>query len=378
LPDAFSPWQKNYLEALSDCTFGNFTVSNKNIDIILKTYSGQLPDSLYAELYLSKAYNHINLHEYNKALKAYEILKNNYYKYLTKEEIDYYNDDYDLYTCIKDYPAQRISKSSDTEIKIEKDMAGMLNIPLKVCGKDYKFVYDTGANFSVIVESEAIKLGLKLSDKTVKLSTSTEEKTNARLALADTLIIGKIKVFNVVFLVLKDENLTFGPYKITGIIGNPVIRAFEEVSITKDNEMIIPLNPTNNSLRNLAMDGFTPVIQVIYGTDSLAFVFDSGAMTTTLFEPFLIKYKNNIEGKYSLTTINLGGAGGMHAYKGYVMDNVNLSSGNSSVLLNKVDLLAERTNFEDKEYFGRLGQDYINQFNTVVYCYANMYIEFKK
>jgi hypothetical protein len=110
----------------------------------------------------------------------------------------------------------------------------------------------------------------------------------------------------------------------------------------------------------------------------MSFVFDSGAMMSTLYVPFLNKHRKEIEEKYTLTSIKLGGAGGMHTYKGYILNNIELKSGNSSVILDKINLLSERPNFESKDYYGSIGQDFLKQFKTVVYNYSNMYIEFDK
>ena len=371
-------WQRAYLEALSDCTFGDFQNSKKNISLILTKYYKDIPDSLFKDLYYAKAIVHMNLYEYYEAAEACEQIKANYLKYFTKDELDSFNDDYDLFSGLKDCLPQTVTKNNDSKIKVEKDMAGMLNIPLKINGVDNKFIFDTGANFSVIVESEAIKLGMKILKKTVQVSTSTEEKTDAYLAIADSIFIGDIKIKNAAFYVLKDESLTFGPYKIIGVIGNPIIRAFGEVRISKDNELTIPLIPDSLSLGNLAMDGFTPIIQVICENDTLSFVFDSGANTSTLYEPYLLKNKSEIEGNYTLTDITMGGAGGMHTYKGYILDNIKLQIGNYSCILKKISLLAERPNFSDKNFYGKIGQDFIQQFDTVVYNNTNKYIEFIK
>jgi hypothetical protein len=107
-------------------------------------------------------------------------------------------------------------------------------------------------------------------------------------------------------------------------------------------------------------------------------VFDSGANTSTLYEPYLLKNKSEIEGNYTLTDITMGGAGGMHTYKGYILDNIKLQIGNYSCILKKISLLAERPNFSDKNFYGKIGQDFIQQFDTVVYNYTNKYIEFIK
>lgn len=374
-----SKWQKPFLESMSDCIFGNFGKSNSNIEYLLINFASEIPDSLLKDIYQKKYFNHSFLHEYNDAYESALIVFEKYTLYLAKEEKETLPDDITMFRSLAGYPAQKITKGAkDASIKIKKDLAGLWRMPVKVENTDFDFVFDTGADFSVIVESLAKKLGMKISDEEFNVGTSTDKKIKSKIAVANSVVIGDILLENVVFYVMRDEDFTFGPYRIEGIVGAPIMRDLGEIRISQKNELTICVNPEDKGIRNFAYDQYTPIIQMVYSSDSLNFVFDSGNNSIMLFYPFLDKYKNDITSKYTLTKIGLGGAGGIIETEGYVLDEITLSSGNSAASMKKVNLLLKPLSDTQKFFHGNLGQAFIGQFETLILNYKNMYIEFRK
>ena len=372
-------WQKLFLQSISDCIFGDFANSEKTIEYILENYSSGIPDSLLKDLYQKKYYDNAFLCEYKKAFETAGILNSKFNVYLTKDEKESVPEDIIMFKSLKDTPPLKISKGdTDLKLKIKKDIAGLWNVPVKVNETDFEFIFDTGADFPVLVESVAKKLGLNISDEEFNVGTATEKKVKSKVAVVSSLKIGNITLENVVFYIMKDEDFTFGPYKILGIIGAPIIRAFGEVRFTKDNELIVPVTPVNDDIRNLAYDQYAPIIQVVYLNDSLNFLFDSGNDSFTLYRPFLTKYESDITKNYKLTKLSLGGAGGIVETDGYILDKATFSSGNSTLELKSIFLIAKSLSESQKFFHGNLGQSYIKQFNTLILNYKNMYIEFQK
>jgi hypothetical protein len=212
----------------------------------------------------------------------------------------------------------------------------------------------------------------------IQVGTATDKKVETGLAYAETFEIGNMVFHNVLFLVVADEYLTFagGLYVINGIIGFPVIKEMKEIQMSSD-ELYIPAVPGNKKYRNLAVEGFTPLVNIVYGKDSLIFSFDSGARTTALYCPFFNKYKEKISSKYELDEIELDGAGGKMKYKGYVIDKVKLNVAGRESTIEDIKLLAEEFKDDDKKFrYGNLGRDFINSFRTMVLNFDSMYIEF--
>ena len=371
-------WEADVCTALMKSVFCKFRESNVLFDKVIKESGNVIPDSIKTRIYESKVVNHINLFEYKDAYASAKILKEKYIKYLDDEEKENLADEEGLWTAVNDIKPQTISRQGDEKIQMKKDFAGLWNIPVKINKESFDFIFDTGANFSVVIESLAKSLGMKLIDAKVKVGTATDIKVDAKISVCEELIIGNIILKNVVFLVLPDETLDFGIYKIKGIIGNPVIRAFDEIRINKDNLLTIPQIASESNMQNLCFTGFTPVLLMKKESDSLAFTFDSGAMRTMFYKPYFNLYKKSIEENYQPTEITIGGAGGNQKVKGYNLKDIVLQTGNSSASLDRVSVLSESTGKKNNSFYGNLGQDYFSQFGEMTISFKGSFIEFKK
>ena len=102
---------------------------------------------------------------------------------------------------------------------------------------------------------------MKIIPVDIKVGTITGDKLLAKLAVCSKLTMGNIDLFNVVFLVLPDEALSFPQinYQINGILGFPLIESLKEIRITQDGHFIVPLvAQTTSKSSNMAMNGLTP------------------------------------------------------------------------------------------------------------------------
>ncbi len=373
------PWQEIYLQAMENNIFGNYEYSNNKLKILLNNHHSQIPDSIVSDIYEIKASNHLNLFEYKSAYETALLLNSDYSSYLDSREKENTENELIIWNALQNVPPQKILKSGDVKIPLIKDFAGLWNIPVKIKNNSYEFIFDTGANFCVIVESLAKKNGLMIIENAkFEVETATDKKIVSKIGFAKHIKLGDISAENVIFIVMPDESLDFGVYKIDGIIGNPVLKAFGQIIINNENEIVIPASPEKSSLKNLAFDGFTPVIQMINKNDSLCFTFDSGGQATCLYKPFFLKYKDEVTGKYKLVKIKIGGAGGSKSLYGYILDKIVLKTGNAKSEIQDVKLLKDLIKEKDEYFYGNLGQDYFKEFSKIIINYSDMYIEFVK
>ncbi|MCX6165968.1 MAG: retropepsin-like aspartic protease [Ignavibacteriae bacterium] len=372
-------WQEIFLKANENNIFGNFDSSNKKIKLLLDSNLSKLPDSILTDIYEIKASNHINLFEYKDAYETALLLNSNYSAYLDTEEKEDAENELIIWKALQNAPPQRITKTGNITLSLKKDFAGLWNIPVKIKDKNYGFIFDTGANFCVIIESLARKLGFEIIENAkFKVGTATGKKVESKIGISKLIKFGDVIAENVIFIIIPDDALDFGIYKIEGIIGNPILRAFGEVIIKNGNELVIPQQPEKSDLKNLAFDGFTPVIQMIRNSDSLSFVFDSGGQSTYLYRPYYLKYTKEITSKNKPVIIKIGGAGGSKKVNGYIIDKIFLKSGNANSDLEDVSLITDIVGDNDKYFYGNLGQDYFTKFSKIKINYADMYIEFVK
>ena len=367
----------NYYNGLINNIFNDAEKSNVYFNSLIEEPNA-LHDSLMKNVYTRKVANHFGLFEYDKAFQNQKTLIEKYSGYLDSLDLVDAKKNLGMYNALKNIGKQRIIKNEDVLIKLKKDKAGLSNLEVNVGSKNVDFIFDTGASISVIQESQAIELGLNILNINIDAIAVTGKKIKSKLAVAKEIKMNNLTVQNVVFLVFKDEDLSFpsADYYIKGIIGYPVIHAMEEIHLTKNNELFIPKKLAHYPNMNLAIDERTPIVEVIYKNDSLSFSLDTGASSTLLYTSFYKKYEKSIRSKYTLQSMKLGGAGGNADTKGYYIDSLSLNIGNKSAILNNVRLNPTKITGEGR-LDGNLGQDFIKQFQKMIISFKESSLIFE-
>lgn len=372
-------WEKLYINALISNLRHKNEESNSMIAALIEKYGNELHDSLKMQLYETRMKNSVNLFDYKDALFCTEHVLKNLNSYLDSAETEDMKNSMVIWKAAENIQKQKVDITGDSKIPFTNDLAGLINIPVKCSGAEEEFIFDTGANFSVVNETYAKKMKMTILEGKIDVGSVTGKKIRSRLAFSELIEIGSMKIHNVIFLVMPDESLSFagGLYVINGIIGLPVIKEMKEIHIRRE-EIFIPKGKTTGTLSNLLIDGFIPTIEVIDGNDSLAFTFDTGAKATMLYSSYYLRYKTKIDGKYEPEEIEFGGAGGTIKVKGFRLDDVVFRIGTSKLNLKDVRVIAENIKDHDKGYFGNLGQDYMGEFSEMILNFEDMYVDFKK
>nr|WP_294858494.1 retropepsin-like aspartic protease [uncultured Fluviicola sp.] len=375
-----------YYWSLVENAFSNFRESNEAIEVFLEGAGSMNNDSLFKEILMVKQLNLVNLFEYKNAYQTNQYIIDNFKHVCTEEELEDLSNTGSIWKALENSDKQLISRPADVTIQLSRDIAKLANVPVTVSGKTNNFIFDTGANFSVIQRSVALEMGCEIIPIQFDVSAITGAKVKSDLAVVKVLMIGDpkgsepvVKCENVVFLVFDDKDLTFSEvnYSIQGIIGFPVIRNLDEIHITKDDRLVIPKIPEVYTKSNMILNGFVPVVQVIQERDTLQFSFDTGAAETSLNSSYYSKYKKRVEKKGKKQTLKSGGAGGMVEFEGYLLPKVTLSVGASTVTLKNLQVRKEDVGQVDSDFDGNLGQDFIKQFHEMIISFKYSTIHFK-
>ncbi len=370
-------WQILYFEALYQSINNKPNRSNEFADSLINNFSDSFPDSLKKDIYSVMITNYVHLRNYKKAMEITQTVLNKFGNDLKPNEKENYLNTGIIWEILKDLPPQIAEIKGDTKLKFGSSFAGK-TINVKINGDESEFIFDTGANFSVVMKSYAKKVGIKILKGTFKVNSVTGTKVDSEVGYAEEVKIGNMIFRNVVFLVFPDEALTFSMgLSIEAIIGFPIIRDMREIRISEDG-MFIPLNPDTKAYNNFLLNGFSPIIEMLKGKDSLSFAFDTGAKRTMLYQPYYNFYKSEIDGKYEPEEIKVEGAGGAKYFKGFKLNNINLKTANVSYTLEDVDLISESIEGRESKYFGNLGRDYIWQYRSYTINFETMFIDFKK
>jgi predicted aspartyl protease len=183
----------------------------------------------------------------------------------------------------------QVEVSRSAEVAIERNPLRLPQAETFLNGLRQEAVLDPGAASSVIADSTARRLGLRLLDRTGQALTSGNQ---ARFAVADTLKFAGADFREVLFSVLSDDALTFadggGTGKIEVVLGMPVMRRLGrlEFAITENGERLRRRTTRggNRSSSNMILAGSQPVVLVnIEGTAApLRMALDTGSIRSSL------------------------------------------------------------------------------------------------
>ena len=185
---------------------------------------------------------------------------------------------------------QTVEFGAPTRVQARRNPLGLWEVPTEVNSQRGEWIFDTGANYSTVTESEARRMGLAIREVSAYTSDFVGADHPTRLAVAGELRFGSARLRNVVFLVLSDQLLFVSPlkYQIHGILGLPVIRALECVEVSA--EGAISSGRCAAAARvpaNLFFDRLNAIVQVGHSGQNVQMMLDTGAAATVLYPSIL-------------------------------------------------------------------------------------------
>lgn len=294
-----------YLAAVQQA-FNEPVRSNNTIRRALQNRS--VPDSLRLELERMQLSNDLRLSQYAQADSVATAILAAPPHYADSATLaDIRNTDR-LVRALRDVPPQvaTIAGSSLLHPDSARHIPVQIGDSLRNDVRHYGF--DTGANLSVLMRSEAEVLGLQIRPVGLTVGSSTDASVETDIAVAPRLTIGHIVYQNVVFLVLPDRALTFPDgFRIPGLIGFPVIEAMGEIHFRRDGSLEIPARASTRSLGNLVLEELRPLVQVDYDGERLVCLLDTGAGQTQFFAPYYLRHRTRFDALGTPDSLKTGG-----------------------------------------------------------------------
>ena len=196
-----------------------------------------------------------------------------------------------LIVSLRDVPPEAVEFVDAPPVKATRNRLGSWNVSVQINGVDSQWIFDTGANFSAIGESEARRMGLTIRDSQATVAGATVNDNAVRVTSAD-IRLGSARIRNVVFLVFADKAMYLAPIQLQlhGFLGLPAIRALERVGISRDGTVRIrPLESVAANGKqepNLFFDSQNPVIELSLGERRMQLLADTGAFTSEFYPSF--------------------------------------------------------------------------------------------
>jgi predicted aspartyl protease len=269
------------------------------------------------------------------------------------------------------FPEQKIVRGRFTTLRLEES-----GLPVTVNGVHTTYWIDTGANVSVISEREAKRFGLQIVDGTIRIGDVTGTELPSRVAVADKMSIGSIRLKHVAFLILSDSQPPFNQSQPGegGLIGLPVILALQRLVWRADRTFEIDSRVRNKSTpkANMCFDGQHPVVQVEFENHELAFTLDTGSTSTELYPQFAAAFPELIRTASRTGAYKMEGAGGSKNMDAAVLPSLHFGIAGFQVVLSPAGVLLSNTVENSKFFDGNLGIDLLQQTHKTIFDFKAM------
>lgn len=338
--------------------------SNHHIDQLLDRQA--TPDSLRGAGWALQLYNNLRLASYREALQAADSALQ-YPELSAAQRQDIQNTRRIAYALQKT-PPQRLSKRSQSILPLS---GTHVHVTMNGHARDY--AYDTGANFSFLMASEADSLDISVLPAGFQARTATGGNVTGNVGVVDSLTIGQITLTHVVFMIFPDEMLTFpGGFQLRGILGFPVLEALGELHVYQD-RIVVPDSVPTRDVHNMVLDEFTPLIQFTYAGDTLIGRFDTGANRSVFYAPFFQRYFASSVTPDAIDTLQAGGVGGVQSHPVYWLSPAQIELAGQIIRFDSSAVhtapLASNT---DSYLYANLGLDLLTHFKYYILNFQSM------
>ena len=258
---------------------------------------------------------------------------------------------------------------------------GLLHIPLTINGQAVEYIFDTGAGCSVMLESEAKRLGLKFYPAEAQAfdAMSGGSIRIQNIGIAERMRIGENEYRRILFLIFPDGThfLKDQPPGESGVFGLPDIVSLGAVRWDGGGNMEIGFDSAGPATvdANMAFDLERLIASVELEKRGLIFQVDTGAVHSGLYTRFRNEFAGVAAKSARQERRSSAGAGGRIEYDVLVLPSIGLRAGGFNVLLQPAEItLKQELGFG---YHGILGMDVLKQARSASLDFRRMRMELR-
>jgi clan AA aspartic protease (TIGR02281 family) len=314
----------------------------------------------------SLADDYVKTFRYADADRAYSELLAGFAKRIAAADRQSLEDDAKTNHLLTDAPPQTVEFTGTLSLPTHRSKIGTIESDFTVNGVTESWILDTGANFSVLTETVARAMGLKLSEGTAQTQGASGAENKFHTAIIPEMKIGAAIVRNVVVLVMPDSALRVplltGKYQIDAILGFPVLSALGKLTFTSNNELKAEAGGDPSGAM-VYMQQLDPLVESRVAGHDLLMFFDTGATGTS----FTVRYYNAFRGEFSGLSRGhhgIAGAGGTKSEPSYNLPKLDIGISDQTAVLNDVPVMAEPMGTDFDLLYGTIGRDVTSQFKS--------------
>ena len=285
-----------------------------------------------------------------------------------------------LFGALARYPDQSIARRRHSTIRYRMK-AGNLFVPVSIRGRAGHYIVDTGANFSLMSESEARRLGLTIQEGGASVTDITGGTMSARTAVADELQVGETRLRHVAFLVVGDDQQPFVDLAADerGVLGLPTLLALDAFRWTADGEFEIAFPAPREDRRraNMCFDGAMPITEGRFGDRRITLHLDTGAIETHLWPAFSRDFATLLSQSGVPATKRVTGVGHSVDVQSIDIPELTLRIGGFETSLHPAHVLVNATTAAGQRDHGNLGLDLLGQAQATTIDFRSMTLALK-
>jgi len=329
-------------------------------------------DAIVYNYCILKFDNYVKLFAYKDAASTILEVMEKFKSVLNESQVKGLHGAYNLNQAMANVLPQEVESFGACRIPYMKDKYGLITFKVGVNGVANDFVFDTGSTYSVVTESMAKTLGFTFLAGSFAFG-GVGGLSSMKLAVAPPIYIGKIMIENVVFNVVGDDALTFGNYKINGIIGLYVAKELGTFIFEKDTLTIDESMQTNKIQdKNFFTKYNFPIVLMTYKNRTLPFLFDTGSATTTFSGSFYEDYKSDIKGIHRNQKYQ--GMGGSSKHKVVIVKSLKMQLLKATLSFSNLVIYKRGNHPLGKRLYGSIGQDVSNNFKRMIISFNGNYL----
>ncbi len=369
--------------AYLDSYFNKPAQANETIQLLLQKYPDFLGEKSYL-VALLMADNYIKEQNYRFAASIYEQLIAQWEPYLSDTALAPYRNVFQMYKVLENIEPMFVSyDNAQAIVPLKNDAVGLLTFPVKTeTSETIDFVLDFGAGYSMIEEQYVDDFGIEILADSILAGSGVGIDIYSKIGIAKEIQIGEIKVQNVVFFIapkILPESVSDSlHYEIKGIIGLPVLREWEHLTIKSSGELIVSKSTEKQKFpSNLIVNSNILYLQSVTPKNKLLMQFDSGGKRSHLTHLYLEKTKENTS-KLIPDSISITSYGGTKKIPVYKKKKFQCKIGHKKITLPLIDIYKEEvSNYGMLPADGLIGRDIIDLNKETIIDFKNMTIDFQ-
>jgi len=285
----------------------------------------------------------------------------------------------DMFLPLSQNPDQTAARIQRTSLHYEIKQDPVFNwfLPVKIDGKSAKLLMDTGADISLISESEAKRLGLAFALGSSATKGAAGQSVTTELALAHHLAIGDCELQNVAFRVIGDRQPPFSllaPGE-RGVLGIPVLLALETLSWDRNGSFAaaFPSAPCDLKTSNVCFEGPMPIAAAEFQSSRIMLELDTGAGSNYLYPRFAREFPGALGAAARKEPMEIGGIGGnVKDLDAWIIPELPIRIGNIEVYYRPAHILSKQIDGNSAKFHGLLGLPILSQAKRVTLDFRAM------